>query len=128
MQYRYGALLKETFADETVPEYWTKQSSSGRSVHDFMVVHPKVRWGSSSASKLKDPQRQLEEAVTLVNTLPGYRVVESTIMGVDYNTKRKRVWGTGQLEALARIKQQSRVTALMVNVDMLSPIQQVSVY
>ncbi|KAK6058630.1 putative GTP-binding protein HflX [Cooperia oncophora] len=41
-------------------------------------------------------------------------------MGVDYNTKRKRVWGTGQLEALARIKQQSRVTALMVNVDITS--------
>ncbi|KAK6058631.1 hypothetical protein COOONC_03800 [Cooperia oncophora] len=49
-------------------------------------------------------------------------------MGVDYNTKRKRVWGTGQLEALARIKQQSRVTALMVNVDMLSPIQQYELF
>ncbi|KAK6029964.1 hypothetical protein OSTOST_03910, partial [Ostertagia ostertagi] len=93
-----------------------------------MVVHPKVRWGSSSASSLKDPQRQLDEAVTLVNTLPGFRVVESTIVGVDYNTKRKRVWGRGQLEALVSKKQQSRVSALMVNVDMLSPIQQYELF
>ncbi|KAK5976847.1 hypothetical protein GCK32_004062 [Trichostrongylus colubriformis] len=122
---RYDALLNETFSkDETAPEHWTKQSSGVARVHDFMVIHPKVRWGSSSPSVLKDPQRQLDEAVTLVNTLPGFRVVESTILGVDYNTKRKRVWGPGQLEALASMKQQSRVTALMVNVDMLSPLQQ----
>ncbi|VDM71253.1 unnamed protein product [Strongylus vulgaris] len=42
-------------------------------------------------------------------------------MGVDYNTKRKAVWGRGQIETLVRKKMQSRVTALMVNVDMLSP-------
>ncbi|KIH51553.1 putative GTP-binding protein HflX [Ancylostoma duodenale] len=45
-------------------------------------------------------------------------------MGVDYNTKRKAVWGSGQIEALVRKKMQSRVTALMVNVDMLTPFQQ----
>ncbi|KAJ1345757.1 hypothetical protein KIN20_000362 [Parelaphostrongylus tenuis] len=77
-----------------------------------------------SASVLKDPQRQLNEAVALVNTLPGFRVVQSTVLGVDYNTKRKTVWGSGQIEALMRMKQQSRVTAMMVNVDMLSPLQQ----
>uniref|UniRef100_A0A7I4YVK6 Hflx-type G domain-containing protein n=1 Tax=Haemonchus contortus TaxID=6289 RepID=A0A7I4YVK6_HAECO len=126
---RYAALLNGTLlTDETVPEHWTKPSSGVTTSHDFMVVHPKVRWGSSSASILKDPQRQLEEAVTLVNTLPGFRVVESAVMGVDYNTKRKGVWGTGQLEALVNMKAKSRVTALMVNVDMLSPIQQRELY
>ncbi|VDO69186.1 unnamed protein product [Heligmosomoides polygyrus] len=84
----------------------------------------KIRWGSSSASSLKDPQRQLDEAVTLVNTLPGFRVAESAVIGVDYNTKRRSVWGPGQIEKLVRMKQQSRVTALMVNVDMLTPLQQ----
>lgn len=48
-------------------------------------------------------------------------------MGVDYNTKRKAVWGSGQIEALVRKKMHSRVTALMVNVDMLTPFQQVNV-
>ncbi|VDO36304.1 unnamed protein product [Haemonchus placei] len=72
-----NALLNGTLlTDETVPEHWTKPSSGVTTSHDFMVVHPKIRWGSSSASILKDPQRQLEEAVTLVNTLPGFRVVE----------------------------------------------------
>ncbi|WKY13287.1 hypothetical protein Q1695_004251 [Nippostrongylus brasiliensis] len=122
---RFDDILSEAFsADEVVPDYWKPTATPLTSTHDFMVVHPKVRWGSSSASKLKDPQRQLDEAVTLVNTLPGFRVVESTIVGVDYSTKRKRVWGTGQLEALLRKKEQTRVSALMVNVDMLSPLQQ----
>lgn len=94
------------------------------SAHHFLVVHPKVRWGSLSASPLKDPQRQLNEAVALVNTLPGFRVVQSTVLAVDYNTKRKTVWGSGQIETLVRMKQQLRVTALMVNIDMLSPLQQ----
>ncbi|VDM65398.1 unnamed protein product [Strongylus vulgaris] len=74
---RYDSLLREAFSNtETLPEHWGLQAARGTSSHDFMVVHPKVRWGSSSASKLKDPQRQLDEAVTLVNTLPGFRVVE----------------------------------------------------
>ncbi|RCN27477.1 putative GTP-binding protein HflX [Ancylostoma caninum] len=122
---RYDALINEAFSDDqTLPEHWGLRAAREMSAHDFMVVHPKVRWGPSSASRLKDPQRQLDEAVTLVNTLPGFRVVESVVMGVDYNTKRKAVWGSGQIEALVRKKMQSRVTALMVNVDMLTPFQQ----
>ncbi|EYB82032.1 hypothetical protein Y032_0368g56 [Ancylostoma ceylanicum] len=122
---RYDALISEAFSgDQTLPEHWGLRAAKEVSAHDFMVVHPKVRWGPSSASRLKDPQRQLDEAVTLVNTLPGFRVVESVVMGVDYNTKRKAVWGSGQIEALVRKKMQSRVTALMVNVDMLTPFQQ----
>ncbi|KAL6744194.1 hypothetical protein Aduo_017154 [Ancylostoma duodenale] len=123
---RYDALINEAFSDDqTLPEHWGLRAAREMSAHDFMVVHPKVRWGPSSASRLKDPQRQLDEAVTLVNTLPGFRVVESVVMGVDYNTKRKAVWGSGQIEALVRKKMQARVTALMVNVDMLTPFQQV---
>ncbi|KAK6758273.1 hypothetical protein RB195_015845 [Necator americanus] len=122
---RYDALISETFPhDQTLPEHWGIRNPKQMIEHDFMVVHPKVRWGHSSPSRLKDPQRQLDEAVTLVNTLPGFRVVESIVMGVDYNTKRKAVWGKGQIETLVMKKTQSRVTALMVNVDMLAPNQQ----
>ncbi|VDM54891.1 unnamed protein product [Angiostrongylus costaricensis] len=132
--YEYSDLFTEAFsAAERIPERWKCVKSV--IAHDFLVVHPKVRWGASSASVLKDPQRQLNEAVALVNTLPGFRVVQtpsdvslslfrSAVLGVEYNTKRKTVWGSGQIEALMTIKQQSRVTALMVNVDMLSPLQQ----
>lgn len=49
------------------------------------------------------------------------------IVGTDYNTKRKLIWGSGQLENLAEKKQQMMVSALMINVDMLSPLQQVHV-
>ncbi|CAJ0589300.1 unnamed protein product [Cylicocyclus nassatus] len=124
---RYDHLMREALSDTgTIAENWS--TGSTKQAHDFMVVHPKVRWGSSSASKLRDPQKQLDEAVTLVNTLPGFRVVESTVMGVDYNTKRKTVWGRGQIETLLRKKMQSRVSALMVNVDMLTPVQQQALF
>ncbi|VDM83595.1 unnamed protein product [Strongylus vulgaris] len=106
----YDSLLREAFSNaESLPEHWGLQAARGTSSHDFTVVHPKVRWDLSSASKLKDPQRQPDEAVTLVNILPGFRIVELTMMGADYNTKRKAVWG--------------KVTALIINVDMLSPVQ-----
>uniref|UniRef100_A0A0K0DB43 Hflx-type G domain-containing protein n=1 Tax=Angiostrongylus cantonensis TaxID=6313 RepID=A0A0K0DB43_ANGCA len=109
---RYSDLVTEAFSSaERIPECWKcDKSVVGQ---DFLVVHPKVRWGASSASVLKDPQRQLSEAVALVNTLPGFRVVQSAVLGVKYNTKCKTVWGSGQIEALMRMKQQSRVTALM---------------
>lgn len=41
-----------------------------------LVVHPKVRWGSGSASVLKQADRQLEEAVALVDNLPNMNAVE----------------------------------------------------
>lgn len=49
----------------------------------------------------------------------------SVVVGTDYNTKKSRVWGEGRLEKLARMKEQLRVDALMLDVDMLTPLQQV---
>lgn len=42
--------------------------------HRVMVVHPKVRWGKHSTSLLTSPELQLNEAISLVNTLPYLRV------------------------------------------------------
>ncbi|CAA94821.1 Hflx-type G domain-containing protein [Caenorhabditis elegans] len=93
-----------------------------------LVVHPKVRWGSGSASVLKQADRQLEEAVALVDNLPNMNAVDSLIMPVDYNTKRKAVWASGNLEKLIARREAARATALMVNVDALSPSQQQELY
>lgn len=92
--------------------------------YDVMVLHPHVRWGSSSASALKDPQRQLDEAVALVNTLPGFRVINRNVIGVDYSTKRKAIWGGGKIRELLAEKDANPFSALMVNVEMLNPMQQ----
>lgn len=43
--------------------------------HNVFCIHPKIRWGSQSASINTTPELQLEEAVSLVKTLPGFNVV-----------------------------------------------------
>uniref|UniRef100_A0A1I7X1T5 Transferred entry: 3.1.21.10 n=1 Tax=Heterorhabditis bacteriophora TaxID=37862 RepID=A0A1I7X1T5_HETBA len=103
------------------------QSKSESLQYDVLVLHPKIRWGSESPSRLKIGHLQLAEAIALVNTLPNFRVVESAIVGVDYNTKRKSVWGTGQIKSLVKLKHQNRVSAVMVNIEILTPMQQVRI-
>ena len=49
----------------------------------------------------------------------------SNIIGVDYSTKRKTIWGAGKIQDLLREKHENGFSALMINVDMLTPIQQV---
>uniref|UniRef100_A0A1I7YRZ3 Hflx-type G domain-containing protein n=2 Tax=Steinernema glaseri TaxID=37863 RepID=A0A1I7YRZ3_9BILA len=99
--------------------------------HTFLVIHPKIRWGENSASKttsaelqLAEAIRLLAEAIRLVKTLPGFSVANSVIVGTDYNTKKKRIWGAGRLDALVEVKNRHHISAVMVNVDMLSPLQQ----
>ena len=41
----------------------------------ILLVHPRVRWGSGSAPKNATPELQVEEAQTLCQTIPGFRVV-----------------------------------------------------
>ncbi|GMR59208.1 hypothetical protein PMAYCL1PPCAC_29403 [Pristionchus mayeri] len=91
---------------------------------DFLVVHPRIRWGPNSPSTLRDPKLQLEEAIALIGTMPDYRVANSVIVGTDYNTKRARIWGEGRLHELMTLKEESRATALMVNVQRLTAMQQ----
>ncbi|PIC28353.1 hypothetical protein B9Z55_020304 [Caenorhabditis nigoni] len=106
------------------PDVATTSSKFANDRWSVLVVHPKVRWGSGSASVLKQADRQLEEAVALVNNLPNMIAVDSLIMPVDYNTKRKSIWAAGNLEKLVSRREAARATALMINVDVLSPSQQ----
>ncbi|TKR61334.1 hypothetical protein L596_028454 [Steinernema carpocapsae] len=111
---QYQELIKETGTSLT-PE---------NAHHSLLVIHPKIRWGENSAPKTTTPELQLAEAITLVKTLPGFTVANSVVVGTDYNTKKKRIWGAGRVEALVDVKNSHHVTAVMVNVDMLSPLQQ----
>lgn len=49
----------------------------------------------------------------------------SVVVGTDYNTKKRRIWAQGRLDTLAELKEKERATAIMINVDVLSPLQQV---
>jgi hypothetical protein len=47
------------------------------------------------------------------------------IIGTDYTVRKKFIWGTGRLDALKEEQMKSNATSVMINVDILSPVQQV---
>lgn len=49
----------------------------------------------------------------------------TVIVGTDYNTDKTYIWGQGRLNMLLNLKQENNVTAVVINVDMLTPVQQV---
>lgn len=80
----YDEILKGTGVQLKLPQgksyIGTSTSSidgtgSNISGHNVFVIHPKIRWGSHSASVNTTPELQLEEAVSLVRTIPGFNVV-----------------------------------------------------
>lgn len=46
-----------------------------RVTENVLVVHSKIRWGLASTPKDTTPELQLEEAITLCRTIPGFNVV-----------------------------------------------------
>uniref|UniRef100_F1KZZ6 GTP-binding protein 6 n=1 Tax=Ascaris suum TaxID=6253 RepID=F1KZZ6_ASCSU len=96
--------------------------------HSVLVVHPRIRWGRHSAPASTTAELQLQEAVALTNTLPNFRVCSSVVVGTDYNTKKRRIWAQGRLDTLAELKEKERATAIMINVDVLSPLQQAELF
>lgn len=82
----YENLLKETgvnlnllkgnlFVGTSTADLNAKSSTSSYFGHNIFVIHPKIRWGKASAPINTTPELQLEEAVSLVRTLPGFNVV-----------------------------------------------------
>lgn len=95
--------------------------------HSVLVLQPKIKWGKNKKTNTT-PELQLEEAIALIGTLPGWRVIQSFIVPTDYNTKKKRVWGSGKIDELRRLVGRTSASALMINADMLTPTQQSELY
>jgi hypothetical protein len=51
--------------------------------------------------------------------------LRSAVVAADDSRNKKLLFGRGRLDALKELKQQENVTAIMVNTDILSPLQQV---
>lgn len=84
-------------------------------------MQPYVKWGPK---KLQiTPEEQLEEACALINTLPGWKVVEATkvpLEALDMKTLVKK----GTMERLSSLVQSNRsITSVFVNVGNLTPAQ-----
>uniref|UniRef100_A0AAF5CZX2 Hflx-type G domain-containing protein n=1 Tax=Strongyloides stercoralis TaxID=6248 RepID=A0AAF5CZX2_STRER len=93
------------------------------------VIHPKIRWGQyATPPNEKNDELQLSEAISLVKTIPGFSVSQSVIVGTDYTTKKKQIWGQGRIDSLLQLKSTCRVSAIMINVEYLTPLQQSELY
>ncbi|KAM3717992.1 putative GTP-binding protein [Dirofilaria immitis] len=93
-------------------------------VHRILLIHPRLRRGRFFDLNPTKAKLQLEEAVALVNTLPKFKVIETTAISTDYSTKKNRLWGKGRLERIIALNEKICATALMIDVDILSPKQQ----
>uniref|UniRef100_A0A915PU86 Hflx-type G domain-containing protein n=1 Tax=Setaria digitata TaxID=48799 RepID=A0A915PU86_9BILA len=93
-------------------------------VHRMLLIHPRLRRGRFFDLNPTKTKLQLDETVTLVNTLPKFKVIETLTVSTDYSTEKKRLWGKGRIERIIAVKEKICATALMIDVDVLSPEQQ----
>ncbi|VBB30769.1 unnamed protein product [Acanthocheilonema viteae] len=102
--------------------YGIQNIASG--VHRVLLIHPRLRRGPFFDLNPTKTKLQLEEAVALVNTLPNFKVIETTAVSTDRSTEKKRLWGEGRIERIIALKEKISATALMIDVDILQPKQQ----
>ncbi|KAG8040508.1 hypothetical protein G9C98_002504 [Cotesia typhae] len=90
--------------------------------HGALVLQPYIKWGTDKKRNTK-PELQLAEAEALIRTLPHWTVVDSLCISLMTLTKKKLL-GKGNLKMLEeRVKQNSRITALFVSMNLLRPVQ-----
>ncbi|KAI6213888.1 hypothetical protein M3Y94_00204500 [Aphelenchoides besseyi] len=125
---RFFATTSDKEVEEMERQFTALRLQSGlvdwsESPEHVLVVHPKIRWGQN-ADPFEDVRLKLEEASALVKTLPGFTVANCIVIGTDYTVRKKLIWGHGRLESVKEQQIQSGATSVMINIDVLSPIQQ----
>ncbi|XP_076371607.1 putative GTP-binding protein 6 [Tachypleus tridentatus] len=90
--------------------------------YNVFVIQPNIKWGPKKKVNTTT-ELQLDEAVGLVHTLPGWKVVKKSVLPV-FNPYKKHIFGSGNLEELRRsVKQHSAVDAVFVSIDLMSGLQ-----
>ncbi|XP_070607010.1 putative GTP-binding protein 6 [Erythrolamprus reginae] len=85
------------------------------------IVHPAVKWGPDKP-KLTTAELQLAEAVTLINTLQNWTVIDKIILPIQIPDK-KFIFHKGNFQLLTgKIKGLPLLSSVFVNVEMLSPV------
>ncbi|XP_013910339.1 PREDICTED: putative GTP-binding protein 6 isoform X1 [Thamnophis sirtalis] len=85
------------------------------------IVHPAVKWGPDKP-KLTTAELQLAEAVTLINTLQNWTVIDKIILPIQIPDK-KFIFQKGNFQLLTeKIKSLPFLSSVFVNVEMLSPV------
>uniref|UniRef100_A0A1B6CJ09 Hflx-type G domain-containing protein n=1 Tax=Clastoptera arizonana TaxID=38151 RepID=A0A1B6CJ09_9HEMI len=90
--------------------------------HNVFIIQPYIKWGPLKKTKTT-PQLQLEEAVTLIKTLPRWKVLDSKIISL-MSLDKKTLFGKGNLELIHEIiKANDQISAIFVSINILKPSQ-----
>lgn len=93
--------------------------------HSVLLIQPYIKWGPRKSTV--KPEHQMEEAESLVRTLPNWRVEMSLKVPVETMDK-KTMFGTGKLDEIRAMITKSRergkhITCVFVSKGMLTYIQ-----
>lgn len=120
--------VEKILQDDDFTEFSDRMLRLPQQGHNVFVIQPFLRPysrrstlqdDSSQQVKLTSPELQLEEALALIDTLPRWKAVDSTLLGVD-SYKVSTFFGSGQMASLKRtISQSKNISAVFVNVDIL---------
>lgn len=95
---------------------------SDQSSHKVMLFQPYIKWGKTK-KRNTSPNLQLEEAVSLVNSLDGWEVLEGEMVPL-LSFNRGQFFGSGKLTELkAKVRSKTDITAVFINVEMLKAVQ-----
>lgn len=90
--------------------------------HQVFVIQPYIKWGPQK-KKNTTSELQLSEAVALIETLSGWKVVDKTCISLT-SFNKQLFFGKGNLELLHNnINKNELISAVFVSVNILSPIQ-----
>ncbi|KAM3619042.1 uncharacterized protein V6R79_002068 [Siganus canaliculatus] len=116
---------EDYIGDREVEELFQQQvpAGIGEGEHRVFIVHPDVKWGSRK-QHLTTAELMMAEAEGLVNTLDNWRVVDKIILSTK-TPEKKRIFGKGNFQALTeKIRRTVGITAVLVNVERLSPLSE----
>ncbi|KAL3243455.1 hypothetical protein MRX96_020522 [Rhipicephalus microplus] len=89
--------------------------------HDFLVVQPQIKKGKRLRTDTTTAL-QLAEAVTLLETLPGWKAAGRLTLKTD-NDMRKLIFKSGNLERIQDSVKEKSATAIFINFDILTGVQ-----
>lgn len=113
--------------DDTFKEFSDRMFRLPQHGHKVLVIQPFIKnWSKSESRNVQEqkeanttPALQLEEAISLINTLPRWKTVESRLISVP-NFKKQSFFGPGQIDKLKEILNSKKdISAVFVSVNIL---------
>ncbi len=87
----------------------------------LFVLQPRMQYKSKSRQSMS-AELQLQEAVSLIETLQEFEIVDTHIASTKAANSRA-IWGSGNIDSLSRKISESGADALFVGIDKLSSMQ-----